>query len=67
MTRAYTTASKGRAGDDSYRALLELSTEAIARFELQSPMRVDLAPDEQVEHILRHACIAAKVCGLSSG
>jgi PAS domain S-box-containing protein len=45
------------AGAESYRALLELSTEAIARFELQPPMRVDLAPDEQVEHILRHARI----------
>jgi PAS domain S-box-containing protein len=37
--------------------LLELSTEAIARFELQPPMRVNLAPDDQVEHILRHARI----------
>jgi PAS domain S-box-containing protein len=46
------------AEDGLYEALLELSTEAIARFELQPPMRVDLTRDEQVEHILRHARIA---------
>jgi PAS domain S-box-containing protein len=45
-------------GDGLYRALLELSTEAIARFELQPPLPVDLVPGEQVEHILRYARIA---------
>ena len=46
------------AGDGLYRALLELSTEAIARFELQPPMSVGLAPAGQVEHILRYARVA---------
>ena len=46
------------AGEGLYGALLELSTEAIARFELQPAMRVDLAPDDQVAHVLRHARIA---------
>ena len=46
------------AGDGLYRALLELSTEAIARFELQPPMSLDLAPGGQVEHILRYARVA---------
>jgi len=45
------------AGDDLYRTLLELSTEAIARFELQPPLRVSLPPADQAEHILRHARI----------
>ena len=46
------------AGDDLYRSLLELSTEAIARFELQPPMPIRLSPGEQIAHILRHARIA---------
>ena len=46
------------AGDDLYRSLLELSTEAIARFELQPPLPIRLPPPEQVAHILRHARIA---------
>ena len=46
------------AGDDLYRSLLELSTEAIARFELQPPLPIRLPAPEQVAHILRHARIA---------
>ncbi|HET6899636.1 MAG TPA: PAS domain S-box protein, partial [Vicinamibacteria bacterium] len=46
------------AGDDLYRSLLELSTEAIARLELRPPMPVRLSAAEQTEHILRHARIA---------
>src|SRR5262249_27245747 len=46
------------AGDALYRALLELSAEAIARFELEPPLRVDLPVEEQVAHILRHGRVA---------
>src|SRR6478672_4569788 len=45
------------AGDDLYRSLLELSTEAIARFELLPPLPIRRSAPEQVEHILRHARI----------
>jgi PAS domain S-box-containing protein len=44
-----------RAGDDLYRALLELSAEAIARFEVVPALPVDMAPDAQVERLLREA------------
>ena len=43
------------AADELYRALLELSAEAIARFELTPPLRVDGSMDEQVEAVLHHA------------
>jgi PAS domain S-box-containing protein len=45
------------AGDDLYRSLLELSTEAIARFELRPPMPIHLPAPEQIAHTLRHARI----------
>src|SRR4051812_13067671 len=47
-----------RAGDELYRALLELSAEAIARFALVPPVRVDRPADEQVDSILTQARVA---------
>ena len=46
------------AGDDLYRTLLELSAEAIARFELHPPLPIHTPAPEQIAHILRHARIA---------
>jgi PAS domain S-box-containing protein len=44
-----------RANDELYRALLELSAEAIARFEIEPGVKVDLPHDEQVEAVLDQA------------
>jgi len=46
-----------RAGDDLYRALLELSAEAIARFEIDPPLETALPAAAQVARILRDARI----------
>jgi PAS domain S-box-containing protein len=43
------------ASEERYRAFLGSSSEGIARFDLEDPMRTDAPPDEQVRHILRSA------------
>jgi PAS domain S-box-containing protein len=51
--------SRGRrAGEERYKAFLALSTEGIARFELDDPVRVDAPEDQQVEHIFQRARLA---------
>ena len=47
-----------RQAEERYRAFLEHTTEAIWRFELDEPMRLDLPEDEQIEHFYRHAFMA---------
>jgi PAS domain S-box-containing protein len=43
---------------DRYSTFLSLSGDGIARFELDRPLRVDAAEDEQVRHILEHSRVA---------
>lgn len=52
--------SLGRLADSEarYRSLVELSTEAIWRVELEVPMPVALAPADQVQWLRRHASVA---------
>jgi signal transduction histidine kinase len=60
MALAETRLSLGRLGDSEarYRSLVELSTEAIWRVELEAPMPVSLPPAEQVQWLRRHARLA---------
>src|SRR5215217_591046 len=47
-----------RESEERYRSFIEQSTEGIWRFELEEPVPIDLAPDEQIERFYRHSYLA---------
>src|SRR5215203_525306 len=47
-----------RESEERYRSFIEQSTEGIWRFELEEPVPIDLAPDEQIECFYRHCYLA---------
>ncbi|MGH3145642.1 MAG: PAS domain S-box protein [Rubrobacter sp.] len=47
-----------RQGEQRYRTFIEQSTEGIWRFELEEPLSLDAAYEEQIEHIYRHTYLA---------
>src|SRR5215217_4981304 len=47
-----------RESEERYRSFIEQSTEGIWRFELEEPVPIDLAPDEQIERFYRHCYLA---------
>jgi PAS domain S-box-containing protein len=47
-----------RAGEERYRAFVQNSSEAIWRFELEEPVSIDLAEDEQIDLCYRHGYLA---------
>src|SRR5918997_5262652 len=47
-----------RESEERYRRFIEQSTEGIWRYELEEPVPIDLAPDEQIERFYRHGYLA---------
>jgi PAS domain S-box-containing protein len=47
-----------RESEERYRSFIEHSTEGIWRFELEEPVPIDLAPNEQIERFYRHSYLA---------
>src|SRR5918992_4584484 len=47
-----------RESEERYRSFIEQSNEGIWRFELEEPVPIDLAPDEQIERFYRHGYLA---------
>src|SRR3990170_3396264 len=47
-----------RESEERYRSFIEQSNEGIWRFELEEPVPIDLAPDEQIERFYRHSYLA---------
>src|SRR5918998_541602 len=47
-----------RESEERYRSFIEQSTEGIWRFELEEPVPIDLAPDEQIERFYCHCYLA---------
>jgi PAS domain S-box-containing protein len=62
--RCWESAERARAlktlkeSDDRYRAFIENSSEAIWRYELETPIPLTLSGDEQVEMLFKHAYLA---------
>ncbi len=61
-----------RKSEERCRAFLEHSAEGMWCFEQDEPLRIDQAPDEQIEHVFRHAYLSecndafARMYGLKS-
>src|SRR5215203_4609867 len=47
-----------RESEERYRSFIEHSTEGIWRFELEEPVPINLAPNEQIERFYRHCYLA---------
>src|SRR5829696_3041031 len=47
-----------RESEERYRSFIEHSTEGIWRFELEEPVPINLAPEEQIERFYRHCYLA---------